>query len=74
MILNNKVSQTLEIIGFKMSVKKSTSRIQVIHNYDVKSFYINDPIWLQTGRKTIKIMKKDTYNGNVLRWSISNAK
>ena len=30
MILNNKVSQKLEIIGFKESVKKSTSRIQVI--------------------------------------------
>jgi len=30
MILNNKVSQRLEIIGFKGSVKKSTSRIQVI--------------------------------------------
>ena len=29
MILNNKVSQRLEIIGFKGSVKKSTSRIQV---------------------------------------------
>ena len=29
MILNNKVSQKLEIIGFKESVKKSTSRIQV---------------------------------------------
>ena len=28
MILNNKVSQRLEIIGFKESVKKSTSRIQ----------------------------------------------
>ena len=28
MILNNKVSQRLEIIGFKGSVKKSTSRIQ----------------------------------------------
>lgn len=28
MILNNKVSQKLEIIGFKESVKKSTSRIQ----------------------------------------------
>ncbi len=24
--------------------------------------------WLQTGRKTIKIMKEDTYNGNVLRY------
>lgn len=34
----------------------------------VKSFYINDPIWLQMGRKTIKIMKEDTYNGNVLRY------
>lgn len=34
MILNNKVSQKLEIIGFKESVKKSTSRIQdIIHNY-----------------------------------------
>ena len=30
MILNNKVSQRLEIIGFKGAVKKSTSRIQVI--------------------------------------------
>ena len=30
MILNNNVLQTLEIIGFKESVKKSTSRIQVI--------------------------------------------
>ena len=30
MILNNKVSQRLEIIGFKGSVKKLTSRIQVI--------------------------------------------
>ena len=30
MILNNKVSQRLEIIGFKGSVKKSTSRIQVM--------------------------------------------
>lgn len=29
MILNNKVSQRLEIIGFKESVKKLTSRIQV---------------------------------------------
>lgn len=29
MILNNKVLQKLEIIGFKGSVKKSTSRIQV---------------------------------------------
>ena len=29
MILNNKVSQRLEIIGFKGAVKKSTSRIQV---------------------------------------------
>ena len=29
MILNNNVLQTLEIIGFKISVKKSTSRIQV---------------------------------------------
>ena len=29
MILNNKVLQKLEIIGFKESVKKSTSRIQV---------------------------------------------
>ena len=28
MILNNKVSQRLEIIGFKGAVKKSTSRIQ----------------------------------------------
>ena len=28
MILNNKVSQRLEIIGFKVSVKKLTSRIQ----------------------------------------------
>ena len=27
MILNNKVSQKLEIIGFKESVNKSTSRI-----------------------------------------------
>ena len=27
--MNNKVSQKLEIIGFKESVKKSTSRIQV---------------------------------------------
>ena len=32
MILNNKVSQKLEIIGFKESVKKSTSRIQVKQN------------------------------------------
>ena len=32
--MNNKVSQKLEIIGFKESVKKSTSRIQdIIHNY-----------------------------------------
>ena len=30
MILNNKVSQRLEIIGFKGAVKKSTSRIQVL--------------------------------------------
>lgn len=30
MILNNKVAQKLEIIGFKESVNKSTSRIQVI--------------------------------------------
>ena len=30
MILNNKVSQRLEIIGFKGSVKKSTSRIQIL--------------------------------------------
>ena len=30
MILNNKVSQRLEIIGFKGSVKKLTSRIQDI--------------------------------------------
>ena len=30
MILNNKVSQRLEIIGFKGSVKKTTSRIQVM--------------------------------------------
>ena len=29
MILNNKVLQKLKIIGFKESVKKSTSRIQV---------------------------------------------
>ena len=29
MILNNKASQKFEIIGFKESVKKSTSRIQV---------------------------------------------
>ena len=29
MILNNKVLQRLEIIGFKESVKKSTSLIQV---------------------------------------------
>ncbi len=29
MILNNKVLQKLEIIGFKGSVKKSTSQIQV---------------------------------------------
>ena len=38
MILNNKVSQRLEIIGFKGAVKKSTSRIQVlilIDEYDV---------------------------------------
>ena len=27
--MNNKVSQKLEIIGFKESVEKSTSRIQV---------------------------------------------
>lgn len=31
MILNNKVSQKLEIIGFKESVKKSTSRIQDVY-------------------------------------------
>ena len=31
MILNNKVSQRLEIIGFKGAVKKSTSRIQVMY-------------------------------------------
>ena len=30
MILNNKVAQKLEIIGFKESVNKSTSRIQVV--------------------------------------------
>ena len=30
MILNNKVAQKLEIIGFKESVNKSTSRIQVM--------------------------------------------
>ena len=30
MILNNKVAQKLEIIGFKESVNKSTSRIQEI--------------------------------------------
>ena len=33
MILNNKVLQKLEIIGFKESVKKSTSRIQVQYNH-----------------------------------------
>ena len=30
--MNNKISQKLEIIGFKEAVKKSTSRIQVIFN------------------------------------------
>lgn len=40
MILNNNVLQTLEIIGFKESVKKSTSRIQDILNALIESKYL----------------------------------
>ena len=42
MILNNKVLQKLEIIGFKESAKKSTSRIQVytlIKKFIPKTFH-----------------------------------
>ena len=55
MILNNKVSQRLEIIGFKGSVKKSTSRIQVIYNICLQFFVVFS--------ETAKIEKHVAENG-----------